>query len=64
MFREKDLATDVYSRIHHQRMQYLHVSRLVLSELWAVLSDALQAMEAIKYILGVGDLLTGSSPYI
>lgn len=38
--REKDLATDVYLKIHHQRMQYLHASKLVLSELWVVLSEA------------------------
>ena len=31
---------DVYLKIHHQRMQYLHASKLVLSELWVVLSEA------------------------
>ena len=30
----------VYLKIHHQRMQYLHASKLVLSELWVVLSEA------------------------
>lgn len=59
MCRERDLATDVYSRIRHQRMQCLHVSRQALSELWAEVIGSLQAMEAIKYLIGVGELLTG-----
>ena len=59
MFREKDHATDVYSKIHHQRMQYLRASRPGVIGAMGGVIGSLQAMEAIKYLIGVGELLTG-----
>ena len=50
----------VYLKIHHRRMQFQPASRQVSLELWVVVIGSLQAMEAIKYLLGVGDLLTGA----
>ncbi|MFR7395246.1 MAG: HesA/MoeB/ThiF family protein [Blautia wexlerae] len=46
-------------KIRRPRMRFLPVSRQVSSEQWEVSSVLLQAMEAIKYLIGVGDLLTG-----
>lgn len=59
MFQEKDHVIDVYLKIRRRRTQYRLVNRPALSELWVESSEAFQAMEAIKYIIGKGELLTG-----
>ncbi len=41
-----EYAIVVYSRIHHQRMQFRPASRLVSSAQWAVFIGSLQAMES------------------
>ena len=59
MYPGKVHVTAAYSRIRRPRMQFLPVSRQVSSEQWGGVIGSLQAMEAIKYLIGVGDLLTG-----
>ena len=58
MFQEKDHVIDVYLKIRRRRTQYRLVTGRRIGAMGGVIGS-LQAMEAIKYIIGKGELLTG-----
>ena len=58
MFRDRDRATDVHSRAAAKGFRTDCKQAGVIGAMGGVIGS-LQAMEAIKYIIGQGDLLTG-----